>query len=526
MVYYGRWKTISVLVVCLLGIIYAAPNLMPRAWVDGAAAVLPAWMPVNQINLGLDLQGGSHLLLEVDTGVVVSEYLDGIVDDLRRGLRSAEIGYTGLGLADGRAVQVTIRDPDQTDRARTIARELTEDLSVSLSGDQLRLQLSDEAFEARAIAAAQQSIEIVRRRIDETGTNEPVIQRQGIDRILVQLPGVDDPERIKRLLGQTAKLNFHLVNEGASITDALGGSVPAGSRLVPAAANNPGQSHYVVERRIMVSGDTLTDSQPTFDRGMPVVSFRFDSTGARRFGTATAENVGRRMAVVLDGEVITAPTIQDAILGGNGIITGQFTVTEANDLSLLLRAGALPAPLTVLEERTVGPGLGQDSIEAGRIACIIAMVMVIAFMALSYGRYGWMANAALAINVCLLFAALSVIGATLTLPGIAGIVLTIGMAVDANVLIFERIREEIRQGRTPINAVDTGYGRAFGTILDANITTLIAAVLLFALGSGPVRGFAVTLGLGIGTSMFSAIMVTRLLVVLHLRQSKPKTLTI
>lgn len=525
MLLYPKWKITLVLLICAFGVLFALPNLLSRQQADALSASLPSWIPARQVNLGLDLQGGSHLLLRVDVGVVVNEYLEALADSARSDLRAANIGYTGLGVRE-RSVVFTLRDAADADRAVSALRKIDSELEVSAQGVAITGRMSDAAFTLRQRSAVDQSIEIVRRRVDETGTREPSIQRQGVDRILLQLPGVDDPDRIKRLLGQTAKLNFHLVNDAVNAVDVAAGRVPVGSRLVPAAPNNKGQPNYVITRRAVVSGDTLIDSQPSFDQGRPIVTFRFDNVGGKKFGDITTQNVGKQLAIVLDDKVISAPVIQGPIIGGSGIITGTFSVQEASDLSLLLRAGALPAPLTVLEERTVGPGLGQDSIEAGSIASLVGVGLVILFMGISYGRLGWYANAALAINLLLIITLLSMLGATLTLPGIAGIVLTVGMAVDANVLIYERIREEIRAGRTVVGAIDAGFNRAFGTILDSNITTLIAAVLLFGVGSGPVRGFAVTLSLGILTSMFSAIMVTRLLVVLWVRRAKPKTIVL
>lgn len=371
----------------------------------------------------------------------------------------------------------------------------------------------------------QQSIEIVRRRIDELGTTEPVIQQQGTDRILVQVPGLDDPQRLKELLGQTAKMNFRLVSNAMSGQQALASrTVPSGTEILYT-ADEP-RAPVLVERRIMVGGDRLVDAQPGFDQrnGQPVVNFRFDSSGARQFGEVTRNNVGRPFAIVLDDKVISAPRINEPIMGGSGQISGSFTVQAANDLAILLRAGALPAPLNVLEERTVGPGLGADSIRAGEIAAVIGSVAVVVFMIASYGFFGLLANIALFLNVAMIFAALSILQATLTLPGIAGIVLTIGMAVDANVLIYERIREEIAAGKGPIPAIEAGYNRALSSILDANITTLISAAILFQMGSGPVRGFAVTLGIGIITSVFTAFTVNRLMVSVWLRRRRPKTL--
>jgi len=523
MIYFAKWKIILILGICLLGVIFAAPNFLSSK----QAASLPSWMPNKQVSLGLDLQGGSHLLLEVAVDSVLSERLDAVVDTMRTTLRKARIKYTGLGV-DGLAASVTIKDGTQAEQARQLMRNLDVDFTVEVTdNNRITLQLTDKAIRDRRTAAIEQSIEIVRRRIDETGVREPTIQRQGENRILVQLPGLDDPERVKRLLGKTAKLSFHLVDERQ--VPELGGRVPPGSMLMPS-ADEPGPSGrprmYMLKKKVMLSGDTLVDSQPTFQDNQPVVSFRFDTVGGKRFGKVTSDNVNKLFAIVLDGKVISAPVIREPILGGSGVISGQFTVQGAQDLALLLRAGALPAPLTILEERSVGPGLGADSIAEGKIASLIGMALVVAFMVLVYGRFGLMADIALLANIILIGAALSLLQATLTLPGIAGIVLTIGMAVDANVLVFERIREEVRAGRTPISSIDAGYSRAIKTIIDANVTTLIAAVLLYQFGSGPVRGFAVTLAIGIITSMFTAIMLTRLMVVVWLRKTRPDSLPI
>lgn len=524
MLHFPKWKIVLVLVICLLGAAYAAPNLLDRSTVEKA----PGWMNLQSINLGLDLRGGSHLLLEVDLDTVVRERLESVVDLARTELRKERIGYTDLGIS-GENVVFRLREAGEAGRAMSLLRDADGDLIVEQSEGRIVARVRDSALASRKQAAVEQSIEIVRRRIDETGTREPTIQRQGEDRILVQLPGVDDPERVKALLGQTAKMVFRLVDNRNSLDEALAGRVPPGSSLVPSDEVGPDgrpAQMYLIERRVMVSGDTLVDAQPTFNNGEPVVSFRFDSVGAKRFADATAANVGRPFAIVLDDKVISAPVIREPILGGSGIISGSFTAQAAQDLALLLRAGALPAPLTVLEERTVGPGLGADSIAAGEAAAVLGLVLVIVFMVLAYGLFGVIANIALLVNLILIVAALSVLQATLTLPGIAGIVLTIGMAVDANVLVFERMREETKNGRPPVSAIDAGYSRAISTIVDANLTTFIAALLLFIFGSGPIRGFAVTLSIGLVTSMFTAIMVTRLIVVLWLRRTRPKTLPI
>ncbi|MEE8173031.1 MAG: protein translocase subunit SecD, partial [Alphaproteobacteria bacterium] len=389
------------------------------------------------------------------------------------------------------------------------------------------LTLNESAIAERKNSALNQSIEIIRRRIDETGVSDPTIQRQGKDRIVVQLPGLKDPERLKRLLGKTAKMSFHLVDQTVSETDLARGRLPPGTRRLPSddevdSAGNP--RFYPIRKRVMVSGDSLVDSRSTFQDNQAVVSFRFDTSGAKKFGRVTQENVGRPFAIVLDGKVISAPVIREAILGGSGIISGNFTPQSAKDLALLLRAGALPAPMKILEERTVGPDLGADSVAAGKIAAVIGLIAVLIFMLLYYGLFGIVADIALVLNLIIIFGLLSMIQLTLTLPGIAGIVLTIGMAVDANVLIFERIREEVKGGRTPFSAMEAGYKRAFTTIFDSNLTTLIAAAILYFIGSGPVQGFALTLGIGIVTSMFTAMLMSRYILVWWLKRFRPKTL--
>ena len=529
MLRFPSWKIALVLGICLLGLVYRLPNLFPRAQMEQ----MPDWLPHEQINLGLDLQGGSHLLLEVDLSAVIEERLEALVDDVRGTLRAERIGYRGLGVR-GDAVTFTLTDPASAPRASEVLEELDQggvsrELVFEQVGDgRIDIRLSEGAAEELRESAVTQSLEIVRRRIDEVGTREPTIQRQGEDRILVQVPGEKDPERIKRLLGQTAKLTFHLVDLDTSVEQALSGNLPPGSMLLPSdEGNQPGPApQYVVRKKVEVSGESLVDAQPTYYQNQPVVSFRFDSVGGRKFGNVTREHVGELLAIVLDGKVISAPRIDEPILGGSGIIRGNFTVQEANELAILLRAGALPAPLEIVEERTVGPDLGADSIEAGKWASVIGLILVILSMGLYYGLFGIFADVALIINLVLIIAALSVLQATLTLPGIAGIVLTMGMAVDANVLIFERIREEARVGRSPMSAIDAGYREAMRTIIDANLTTLIAAVLLYAFGSGPVRGFAVTLGIGIITSMFTAITFTRLLIATWLRRTRPAMLPV
>ncbi len=522
MIHFTRWKITLILIICALALAYSLPNALSpgaRAWMQ---TTLPSALPGKTINLGLDLQGGSHLLLQVDVSSVVQERSEGLVQAARPDLRKEKIGYTRISSIPG-GMRLLLRDGQDISAVKKILRALDTDIDVIISADEkmAEARYNDVAVKKIQDQTIDQSIEIVRRRVDETGTREPVIQRQGTDRIIVQLPGLEDPAEIKDLLGKTAMLSFHLVDTGTGKTRGMGGS-----RTLPL-VEEPGQS-LPVARRPMITGDMLTNAQPSFSQGLPVISFSLNGVGARRFCDVTSkkENIGQPFAIVLDDEIISAPNIREPICGGAAIISGRFTVKETTDLALLLRAGALPAPLVVLEERTVGPSLGADSVEAGKKASLVALLMVLVFMAGAYGLFGIMADVALLVNVALIFALLSGLQATLTLPGIAGIVLTIGMAVDANVLIFERIREEVRQGRSPMSAIDAGYSRAMGTIIDSNLTTLIAAIILYSFGTGPIKGFAVTLGIGIITSFFSAIWVTRLIVVTWLRKKQPDALPV
>jgi preprotein translocase subunit SecD len=521
MLYFANWKILLICGVCALGVLFSLPNLFSPAQL----AWLPSQIPHKQVALGLDLRGGSYLLLEVDVAAAQREQLNSIIDNVRDMLRNEKIGYTGLNV-EGSAITFTIRDSDRLDDARTTLGKVDSSLTVDIGADGAgKMQFSAQATDARRSQAVEQSIEIIRRRIDETGTKEPTIQRQGQDRILVELPGIDNPEHVKALLGKTAKLTFQLVDTTVTLEDARKGLLPAGDVILQAeerAVRAGGPSAYVVKKRVMVGGDTLVNAQATYQNTGWVIDFRFDTAGGKRFGDATRDNVGKPFAIVLDNKVISAPVIKTAILGGSGIIEGGFTAQSATDLALLLRAGALPAPITILEERTVGPDLGADSIHAGAVASIVGVVLVIVFMFLFYGLFGLFADIALIFNLCLMLGALSLLGATLTLPGIAGIALTMGMAVDANVLIYERIREEMRSGRTMLSSLEAGFTRAFGTILDSHVTTLVAGMLLYWLGSGPIKGFAVTLSIGVLTSLFSAILVTRLEIVSWLRRWKPK----
>ncbi len=508
---YPLWKKFIVIAVSLGGILFSLPNLVNRETFP--VPILFDYIPT--VNLGLDLRGGAHLLLQVNASEVINEQLEILAESARQILKKERIIASRPTIQNNKLLVVQLANPNQVDGFIAEMDRENADISASyIDGGEVGFILQETLIRNLQIDAVERSIEIIRRRIDETGTREPLIQRQGSSRIVVQVPGLRDPESLKSLIGQTAKLSFHLVNEQVASNVS---EIPVGYKRVESRERTESGSpmeYYLITQRSLVSGENLRDAGPTFDQNnQPAVDFTFDSAGAFKFGAITSANIGRRLAIILDDEVVSAPVIQSAIIGGNGIITGNFTVPEATELAILLRAGALPAALDIVEERSVGPGLGSDSIEAGRKAFIIALIAVGLFMLLVYGRFGFFSNLALCINISLIVAVLSILQATLTLPGIAGIILTIGMAVDANVLIFERIREEYRNGRTPIESIDSGFRQAFVTILDANITTLIAAFLLFILGAGPIKGFAVTLSIGVFTSMFSAIVLSRYLVI-------------
>jgi len=544
MLHFQTWKLVLVLGIVIAGILYALPNVFPRATIDR----VPSWLPHKQVNLGLDLQGGAHLLYQLDEKEMTDDWLSTIRGDVRETLRRARIGYTDLSQdVTARSVSVKIRDAAELDKAYQELRKLAApvggnvfsgfsgyDLDVATKDDTVMLTVTDAGLAHRMSSAIQASIETIRRRVDAFGTTEPSIQREGRSRVLVQVPGISDVERLKTLIGETGKLEFKLVDPSANPEQiAQSKVVPPGDELLygnppSGAPQGSPQIPYVLKNQVLVTGQNLVDAQPNFDQrtGEPVVTFRFDAAGATRFGKVTSENVGLSFAIILDNKVISAPVIREPILGGTGQISGHFSVQEANDLAVLLRSGALPAKLTVIEERTVGASLGADSIEAGKKAALMGLALVMIFMLAGYGLFGLFANLALIINIALIFAVLSLMGATLTLPGIAGIVLTIGIAVDANVLINERIREEIRTGKSPFAAVDAGYSRALITIIDSNVTTLIAVLVLFWLGSGPVRGFAVTLTVGVIASMFTAVTVTRLMVAYWLRWTRPQLIPI
>jgi preprotein translocase subunit SecD len=533
MLYFTRWKAMAIILVALVVCLCAVPNFFPEATVKS----WPKWAQRHLV-LGLDLQGGSYLLLEVDSNYVKKEKLDQVRDDARKTLRDARIAYTGLGIKNG-VVEVRISKEAEYQTALGKLRDLSQPLggllgsngqrSLEVSdagGGLIRLTVPQAAITDRIRQSVEQSIQIVEKRVNELGTVEPLIQRQGSDRILVQVPGLQDPTRLKEILGKTAKMDFRMVDSSVPADQAAQGRVPADSEVLMS-SQSP-KVPYVVKKQVLVSGGDLIDAQPGFDprTSEPIVTFKFNTNGARKFARATSDNVGQPFAIILDNEVISAPVIREPITGGSGQISGNFTVQQANDLAILLRAGALPAPLTIIEERTVGPGLGQDSIEKGELAAYVGSIMVIVFMLVTYRLFGVFANIAVAINVAMIFGVLSLLNATLTLPGIAGIVLTVGIAVDSNVLIYERIREEIRGGRQAISAIDAGFKRALATILDSNITTFIAAAVLFYIGTGPVRGFAVTLGVGIITTVFTAFEVTRLIVAAWVWWKRPQNVPI
>ncbi len=554
MLHFPLWKKTLIWLICIAGLVLAAPNLfyatvekhndalaalesgqMETPELLAARDAWPGFLPNELVNLGLDLRGGAHVLVEVNVADVYQDRLDSMWPAVRDALREARdvIGTVRRQDGDTNELRVRIGNAEAMPQALELVNGLTRpvvsltgagarDFEVVADGDEIVITLSEAEKISTDDRTMLQSLEIIRRRVDEAGTREPTIQRQGSDRILIQVPGIGSAEELLTLIGRTAKLTFNEVVGQVASPDAPPG---LGNIIVPSV--NEGEGYYIIKRAPVVGGDMLVDAQTEFDQnGSPAVGFRFNPTGARLFGAHTSANVGQLFAIVLDGEVISAPRIQSPILGGAGIITGRFSIEESTQLAILLRAGALPASIKVLERRTIGPELGADSIAAGKIAAIVAFVGVLVFMVLSYGLFGVFANIALVLNVAMLFALLSVIGATLTLPGIAGIVLTLGMAVDANVLIFERIREELRRAKGPARAIEIGYEKAFSAIIDANVTTFIAAVILFAMGSGPVRGFAVTLGLGIITSVFTAIWVTRLLIVMWLAARQPKTVEV
>jgi preprotein translocase subunit SecD len=548
------WKQILIWALCALGLLTALPNAfysrverhndavtatekagMATDDQNAAIALWPSFLPSGIVNLGLDLRGGAHLLAEVQVADVYKSRMDGLWPELRKALTDGrdEIGGIRRAPSDPATLRIQIEKPEGMARAIEIAKGLAtpvvtltgvgeSSLAVAAESNELVIQLSEAEKAATDARTVQQSLEIIRRRVDEVGTREPTIQREGDNRILIQVPGIGSATELKELIGTTAQLTFHPV---------LGRTADANEIAQPGQVIYPSLDEegvfYKLDSAPVVTGEELVDARPEFDQnGQPAVGFRFNPTGARAFGDYTAANVGQLFAIVLDHEVISAPRINQHIAGGSGIITGNFTVETSTNLAVLLRAGALPAKLNFLEERTIGPELGQDSIDAGRLSAIIASIAVVAYMIASYGLFGVFASIAVTVNVILILSVMSMMGATLTLPGIAGIVLTVGTAVDANVIIYERIREELRRGKKVARAIDDGFKEAMSAIIDANVTGFIAALVMFFLGSGPVKGFAVTLTIGIATSVFTAIYLTRLLIVYWLDLRRPKQLVL
>ncbi len=529
MLRFAPWKLASVLALVAAAILLVLPSFLSTQTVEALAARMPGFVPLRQIVLGLDLQGGAYMLMQVDDASVVKAQVEALRDDVRQKMRDGKIALSGGIVTQPRGVLVRIADAAERDKAYGLLQALSQPIGGALAGGNgrtldvtqtdagVQLALTDAAIADKVRHAVTQSIEVLNRRINAMGTKETVIAQQGLNRVLIEVPGLQDTTKLKEIIGQTAKLDFQLAADP--------GDPPNEVETLPM---QKGGGTIAVQKRIMVDGADLVDAQQSFDQqtGEPDVSFRFNLRGGQKFGRVTSESVGRPFAIVLDGKVISAPVIRSPITGGTGQITGNFTIDEASNLAILLRAGALPAKLTVVEERTVGPGLGQDSIDAGKRAAYVGAVLVVVYMIATYGIFGIFADLALAVHILLIFASMVLLGATLTLPGIAGIVFTIGMAVDSNVLIYERIREESHLGRSVISALDAGFKRAFATIVDSNVTMFVAALILYLFGSGAVRGFAVSLGLGIITSIITAVTMTRMMIALWYRRVRPTKIPI
>ena len=551
-----RWQVIGIIAVTLLAALFALPNLLPGSVLDK----LPGWYQQSRINLGLDLRGGAHFLLEADLRSVLGERLTNLSDSVRGELRKQQVGFKDVTVQSGASVTVVLREEAQRAKAIEGIRSLDPSLQVSGAGDTIQLAFSNVDLVRKKKEVIDQSIEILRRRVDETGTIEPTIVRQGDDRILLQVPGIKDTTDLKRKINQTAKLTFHLVNEDVAQTGQnIPANLPPTTFLAPTRegmqalrATNPKAFEEILSanprltpeqvcrryqppclpvfKRVVVGGEDLDDAKATFDQqqgSRPIISFTFNSAGGRAFCAATRANIGKRLAIQLDNEIISAPVVQSAICGGSGIITGQFTTQQTQEQALLLRSGALPATLSIIEERTVGADLGADAIRAGTVAAVVGTALVILFMLFVYGPvFGGFASIAMMVNMLLVFAGMSLLGASLTLPGIAGLVLTVGMSVDSNVLIYERVREERENGRSPFSALATGYDRALTAVIDSNLTALIAGVLLFGMGSGPIKGFATSLTLGLLTHLFTATVFTRMLLAVWVRWRRPTELPV
>lgn len=527
MIHLSRWKVILLALSFVFGVLFTVPNLLTAE----QKAAMPAWLPHSGLNLGLDLQGGSYLMLEVDVPAMREKRLTNLGEDARTVLETAQIDISGI-VQDASGVVVTLADPAATERAMEAMRPLAAsgggkapDRTVQRAGEgRIRYAFTRQAMDSMASDAVSQSIEVVRRRIDSLGTREPSITRQGSERIVVQAPGESDPAQLERVLGQTAQLTFQLVDVENSVEEAIAGFPPPDAEVIPDENGTP----YLVKKRVLVSGENLTKAEVTVDQNnQTAIGFRFDGAGARRFGEATAANIGKPFAIILDGKVISAPNIKSAITGGSGIIEGSFSIQEASEMVNLLNGGALPAPLKVQERRVVTAELGADAVAAGALSTAIGAVIIVVFMLGAYGLlFGGISIIGLILNGLLIIASMSMTGAALTLPGIAGLVLTFAVAVDANVLIYERMRDEARAGRSVIASLDAGFNKAMGTIVDANLTTLVAALIMFVFGAGPVRGFAWTLTIGVFTSMLSAVLVAQVALAWWLKVAKPKKLPI
>lgn len=503
-------KILLTLILGIITVLYVLPN-----FTDKYNHLLPG----SKVSLGLDLRGGSHLLLDVDFDGYLNDLGQSTAESIKKYLRKEKIGYKNLVIKQAN-ISFDLLAADNYSQVKKIVKNIDPQIEIGIDGQNVKLGYDEYQLNHLQDKVIDQSIEIIRMRVDSTGTKEPIIHRQGVKNILLQVPGEDDPSKLKSILGQTAKLTFQLVDENANLEKAAAGLPPAGSVVL----QDESGRIIVIKKKILVSGDELTNATISFKDGMPVVHFSFNHSGAKKFAEVTSKNRGKRFAIILDGKVISAPVINEPITGGDGIISGNFTIDSASELALLLRAGALPAKLQIIEERTIGPNLGADSIEAGKVAAIVGFVLVVVFMAWSYGILGIFANITLVIDLFFILALLSMFQATLTMPGIAGIILTIGMAVDANVLIYERIREEVAKGCSNLYAIKIGFETAFATIMDSNITTLIAAFLLYSFGVGAVKGFAVTLTIGIISSMYGALVITKLMIDAWLKYGKPKSL--
>ena len=523
MLNFSKSKIALILFICFLSIVYALPSFIDKNSKSPFVQKITKILPSQKVSLGLDLRGGSYLMMEVDFNYYLKEQINNLKEEIKSSFRDESI-RTIPSVIDNKIV-FSLSDEEQQEAAKKLIKKITKKVEIDESSNQFEIYFSDQEILLMKENLIKQSIEIVRRRIDETGTKEPIIQAQGNDRILLQVPrsenSGDNSNEIKSILGKTAKMTFHFVDDSTFSNSNSALSDSSVERLSDASGRS-----FLIKKEVILSGDLLVDANPTYHEGEPAVYFRFNDLGSKKFAQITKDNIGRFFAVVLDGKVVTAPRINTVINQGSGVISGSFTVQEATQVALLLRAGALPAPLKIIEERTVGPSLGLDSIKSGAIATVAGIIFVAAFMIFFYGFFGFIADVAMVINIAIILSVLSLIGATLTLPGIAGIVLTMGMAVDANVLIFERIKEELRDKKTVFLAVEQGFFQAFRTITDSNITTLIVAFFLYVFGNGPVKGFAVTLSIGIIASMFSAIVLTRMMIALWIKKARPKKLSL